>query len=515
MVAYSLRTWRRNGVACDELLFLPGTAHADSTIGNESHIGLGNATPNSPSSASVWRGLLGGISDQNYSGISMTDTEIGNTTNSLSQQTRLEGDVAAGVGPRNPNGPNDGNKEPDSTNVEKRNHEYRQQAIRSEEIELISRTDPVDSMMNTPEETKVLRSRSSSRDSTISSINEFDDNWDDDPLQSTDDAEYGRIVHTSTSTSENLMLPLRSSHNDKNQNHTRSNSNGVVVDNELAETACPSAGDLTIRAIRSHVVSDIREGQAQISRFGSLFFFRSSTSSTQNAAYAPSGPSVVGAALDLSMPILFNFHLFIQAWNSISENESKTPAKILPMCFLTALTVRLFVPFGRRGRFWSTLRYTLTAPFHRSRFRDSFLGDLLTSLVRPLQDVAFAAAYYITGLYGLITAQYDLSESGDMLESSWVLHTVILPSCALLPLWWKFLQTLRESYDMGHRWPYLGNSLKYLSAALVIMYGMTHPEERGSLSWMFIFSLSYFIRFGGIHSWIGNCSSSCQNLTTV
>ena len=27
MCALSLRTWRRNGVACDELLFLPGTEH--------------------------------------------------------------------------------------------------------------------------------------------------------------------------------------------------------------------------------------------------------------------------------------------------------------------------------------------------------------------------------------------------------------------------------------------------------------------------------------------------------
>ena len=27
MCAYSLRTWRRNGVACDELIFLPGTVH--------------------------------------------------------------------------------------------------------------------------------------------------------------------------------------------------------------------------------------------------------------------------------------------------------------------------------------------------------------------------------------------------------------------------------------------------------------------------------------------------------
>ena len=27
MAAFSLRTWRRNGVACDELIFLPGTQH--------------------------------------------------------------------------------------------------------------------------------------------------------------------------------------------------------------------------------------------------------------------------------------------------------------------------------------------------------------------------------------------------------------------------------------------------------------------------------------------------------
>jgi len=53
--------------------------------------------------------------------------------------------------------------------------------------------------------------------------------------------------------------------------------------------------------------------RGNITRIGSFFFFRNNVTSTHNAAYAPSGPSVVGAALDLSLPTLFNFHLFIEA----------------------------------------------------------------------------------------------------------------------------------------------------------------------------------------------------------
>ena len=29
MSAFCLRTWRRNGIACDELIFLPGSLHAE------------------------------------------------------------------------------------------------------------------------------------------------------------------------------------------------------------------------------------------------------------------------------------------------------------------------------------------------------------------------------------------------------------------------------------------------------------------------------------------------------
>ena len=75
MVAYSLRTWRRNGVACDELLFLPGTRHGESTT---------------PSIAAESGGGIG--SHHNQSTHSTAAIPIRTPT------IQLEGDVAAGGG---------------------------------------------------------------------------------------------------------------------------------------------------------------------------------------------------------------------------------------------------------------------------------------------------------------------------------------------------------------------------------------------------------------------------------
>jgi hypothetical protein len=236
------------------------------------------------------------------------------------------------------------------------------------------------------------------------------------------------------------------------------------------------------------------ENHPRITRIGTFFFFRSTSTvgGGDSATYAPSGPSVFGAALDLSMPILFNFHLFIEAYNHVNPEDSgsEVPAKILPLIFLSVLIVRSFIPPSRRRRFWAVLKFTAMAPFYRMRYRDAFLGDVLTSLVRPIQDILFALSYYATVIYGTVFGSYGLADAGLILERSWFLHNVILPTCALLPLWWKFLQTLRQSYDAKKRWPFYGDSFKYLSAAMLIIYGMTHPEDRRSPWWLVCFVLA-------------------------
>jgi len=145
----------------------------------------------------------------------------------------------------------------------------------------------------------------------------------------------------------------------------------------------------------------------------------------------------------------------------------------------------------------------MIAPFYKVCFRDEFIGDVLTSLVRPFQDVLFALSYWFTSVYGIVVESYGIPEAGKILEQSWVLHNVILPSCALLPLWWRFLQELRAAYDNNKRWPYYGNAFKYLSAAILILYGMTHREGRRSTWWIvsFMGAVLYQIWWDTIMEW--------------
>ena len=248
--------------------------------------------------------------------------------------------------------------------------------------------------------------------------------------------------------------------------------------------------------------------------------------------YAPSGPSVLGAALDLTLPVLFNFHMFVVLMKDHYKKEAaeagitllassssssagvdaasygaaaaatavvndsddtfggalqlftapEVPPKVLPLIFLSGVLVRTQFPRRQRIRFYKTvIQGTILAPFKPVRFRDAFVGDIVTSLVRPIVDVVFTVTYYGAAVYGFFSRKYDLNETGYIVSESSLLHGIIVPLVALLPLWMRFCQTLRQAYDTGKRWPYLGNAFKYLTAGLVVLYGMTHAAgERGT-----------------------------------
>ena len=584
MVAYSLRTWRRNGVACDELLFLPGTPHGESTTTTT----MTTTTTNNNNSSSSHNHISGDGSTVMVSGHHHHHHHHPNSHHhhhhhappshthhhphhpTVPPILRSEGDVAAGGSWVNQNG----------------------SSITTATATAATTIAPQRSFSQ-----RSARARSLSHDSSLSSIHEFVNNWEDDDdnddslndNETTNTNSNSNAIHPpqqpprrsirrqptrdndrnnidddddddddADENEEHLMIPLtsisstdagdtlRSTTNSNNCNNSNNNHH-TTTSTTTSDSHNPQNNNNNNSSSSHHTrVERFRDNHPNVTRMGSLFFFRSSTTSTHNAAYAPSGPSVVGAAIDLSMPVLFNFHLFIEAWNHMdqssyssydddvnhhesSSSSSSDPssssssnshnndtsssssssgsgdasAKILPLIFLSVLIVRSFFPPGRRGRFWSTMKITACAPFHPSRFRDNYIGDVLTSLVRPFQDVVFALAYYVTVIWGSVTSKYNLSESGQILERSWILHNVVLPTIALLPLWWKFLQTLRECYDTGKRWPYLGNAFKYLTAAIVILYGMTHPEDRRSVWWMVSFglTLSYQIFWDTVMDW--------------
>jgi len=467
MSAFSLRTWRRNGVACDELLFLPGTAHGithgvdspppsvrgSSSSNNDQLVTSGNKTINN----TISKIIIDGNTKANAatdSGCKSSIHDLVLTSRPFAQHCRSEGDVAAGV--------------PDALDLRRRSRSM-------EESQLDLLMEESNKNHNANSDNNASGTKNSKRGITVeemrqnSGINkqQHQSLLGDVELTSTKSSNIPQRQLRSDSFDSSLgwgsdeddeLLSKKSCQDDSQLPSASgmSQSNSAVEErgclsgrasllfrtaNQISQedSQLESAEGLPLNPDGGHNqhgldLHHFRENHPRITRIGSFFFFRSASSSTHNAAYAPSGPAVVGAALDLSMPVLFNFHLFIEAFNHIKpkDADSEVPAKILPIIFLSVLIVRSVIPPGRRGRFWSTLKFTVMSPFHRVRFRDAFIGDVITSMVRPGQDLVFAFSYYVTVIWGTLSGKYGLSESGRILEGSWILHNVILPSCALL-----------------------------------------------------------------------------------
>lgn len=464
MAAYSLRTWRRNGVACDELIFLPGTHHG-------AEHGIEGPLVELPVSVSTEEG-----------GLETPDSAVAASMTSLAVGRQVsEPDMAAGGGG------------PIIIPVASPSGALRQRA-RSEDVEMAtlnsgSAQPPKGSMKtsHSPHDNMSIRPSASTddEDKAVQKESLLNDNISEESWDPDGGSDEGAVEVTPATGTQTLLY----------RNNTTS-----VVDNVDANA---SSSDRPLE--NNPRLQRFRENHPRLARLGTFFFFRASGSGTQqNAAYAPSGPTVFGAGLDLSMPVLFNFHLFIEAFNHMQgPNGTEAPAKILPLIFLSVLIVRTVVPPSRRMRFWGTMKFTFTAPFHQVCVRDEFIGDCLTSWVRPSQDLFFALSYYSTVIWGTVTGRYGLTKSGEILAESWLLHNVLMPAFAILPLWLKYLQTLRQAYDSNKRRPHLFNSLKYLSASLVIIYGITHPEQRRSATWLtcFVLALLYQVFWDTIMDW--------------
>ena len=442
MFAYSLRTWRRNGIACDELIFLPGTQHGhqigikgpliESVHGCNKPYNKNNHHTYAPISTTAW--------------LSKTRTLAPRPTDSPAEMD-------------------------ESASGTDNSYEGRSLKMITFRLKKDESNDRISIHDNTNQR------------SDIDNVNEEDKKslLGIDQSLSTVDVERGGDKFNAHDIGSVEKYNTGYSHTDFT---SRTNWNG---------------------RIRSRL-QQLVERNPHFFQLWSFFFNRSGGSNNANTTYAPSGPAVFGSALDLSMPVLFNFHVFILSFNHLQRpdyNGSDFYAKTLPIAFLTVLYARLIIPPARRIRFWGTMKFTFGAPFYVVGVRDEFIGDCLTSWVRIGQDIVFATIYYFIVIWGTLSRRYNLKESGEILAESWCVHNVILPLVAILPLWLKYLQTLRQAYDSNLRWPYLGNSFKYLSATLVIIHGTAHPSQRRSRTWItcFISAMFYQIFWDIVMDW--------------
>jgi hypothetical protein len=265
--------------------------------------------------------------------------------------------------------------------------------------------------------------------------------------------------------------------------------------------------------------------------------------------YAPSVQATTSAALDMLLPILIALFLFTflsTTTTTIAAIHSlKWMAPLVSLLLAIYLTLtQLLRPWKPRKHFFIICWWTMGAPLYPVTFRDGFIGDIMTSSVRPLQDVAFTLCYIVTGLQGYWSAGHEglfdslennphnlLNDDDNLnsaetmttaaatteeaqarhsfpiplppLETSWWLHTILLPMCMVSPLWWRFLQNLRQSHDTRKRWPYLGNAFKYLLAAEVAMFGVFDPSKQQTYLWLtwFVIATIYQIWWDVVMDW--------------
>jgi hypothetical protein len=214
------------------------------------------------------------------------------------------------------------------------------------------------------------------------------------------------------------------------------------------------------------------------------------------AAMPPAPVVLLRAGLDLLVWVLVCLLFFtlssaeggryIEGLHDLTGIEviANVAAPLFPLLLFVGAVITTFFPWQGRKPCWMVLMYTIGAPMYDVTFRDGFVGDVLTSSVRPLQDIAFTFFYLLSGLQGWWTHAYDLDGAALPVERSWIVHTLVLPACMVSPLWWRFNQNLRQVYDAKQRWPYLGNAFKYLAAAQVAMMGVFLPTQKTNPLWL-------------------------------
>ncbi|CAB1112597.1 unnamed protein product [Ectocarpus sp. CCAP 1310/34] len=216
----------------------------------------------------------------------------------------------------------------------------------------------------------------------------------------------------------------------------------------------------------------------------------------------PKGPrvdpceQVWNTGCNLSIAFLVSFICFYKCLRGVLLNPTWVPiqfAHTFPLLLLFYMLLCFLTPWHERKGLLRVLWTTIISPFGQVRFLEGYVGDILTSVVRVLIDVAFAFLYFLSGVRGWLGNGLDLSN--DPISSDPWFQNLLVPLLMVAPLWWRFQQNLRRSYETRQRWPHLGNALKYATAMSVSLFGTFQPQMKSSWVWVFCFVFATLYQF--------------------
>ena len=208
---------------------------------------------------------------------------------------------------------------------------------------------------------------------------------------------------------------------------------------------------------------------------------------------------VYTAATDLTLMFLSVFICFNKAARGVfSLPGSLAVAHALSVLMVAYFVYRIISPWSDSRRKWLWFLWqVVSAPFYPVGFRDGYIGDLLTSLVRVLIPMSFSFAYLFVSVLAWLTDNMSLAASSSDVwwQDSAFFRLFLVPFLTLFPLWIRLMQCLRRSVETGKRWPHMANALKYTSAIVVISLGTLRPSVRQNPLWVLGFVLATLYQF--------------------
>lgn len=122
----------------------------------------------------------------------------------------------------------------------------------------------------------------------------------------------------------------------------------------------------------------------------------------------------------------------------------------------------------------------ITAPIGAAGFAECYVGDYMTSMVKPLFDFEYILCYYFTGnwqLDGTMRKRNTLTNDADgtLTDGTYCTrmnYQIALPLLTGLPLVWRFLQCIKRFYQ-SKQTMHIFNAGKYATVS-------THPDSVGS-----------------------------------
>jgi hypothetical protein len=156
----------------------------------------------------------------------------------------------------------------------------------------------------------------------------------------------------------------------------------------------------------------------------------------------------------------------------------------------------------------------VTSPWSPVTLRESYMGDVMTSLIKTYSNCAYALCYLISGAF--LKRGNELHEFGTCNARYMTIVTGVI---AFLPLWFRFAQCIRRILDTRAStstkscvvWPHTYNAFKYFMSMVVVFFGLAHPLSETATSgtttyhvifiMVLIFTTSYLFYWDVYNDW--------------